>query len=264
MDNYFRGKECNKRGILECNKIHSDATRTEFEQHPGSERFRDEYEREYLAFLDKLIADANAIIRRERPLARPLAPQVRLRDTATAEVHRWEEEMKELTLQAEELAEEGKLAESRACLEKVRLTGTQIEMKRESYTYMCGEEVCDVCGLRYVIGDSREDKTNSVTHRRSRMHTGYVLIREKAEEVRAKIRERAKAREREAPAPGVEKDDSGRSRRQASRSRSRRRRRCSRSRSTRRKSRSRSRGGRSKRKARSASRGRRRSSSRRR
>mmetsp|Transcript_104795 Transcript_104795/g.223983 ORF Transcript_104795/g.223983 Transcript_104795/m.223983 type:complete len:302 (+) Transcript_104795:108-1013(+) len=189
-DNYFKGKECNKRGIQECNLIHSDATRAEFEKHPESEKYRARYESDYLAFLEKVIADADAIVRREKQLAKPLAPVLKLKDTAQAEVTRWEEEIVELTKQAEDYADKDDFAKSRECVEKARLTQKQLDLKKESCTYMCGEEVCEVCGLRFIVGDSREDKTNSETHKNSRMHRGYALVREKVEEMRKKVAER--------------------------------------------------------------------------
>mmetsp|Transcript_2168 Transcript_2168/g.6564 ORF Transcript_2168/g.6564 Transcript_2168/m.6564 type:complete len:298 (+) Transcript_2168:72-965(+) len=248
LDNYFRGKECAKRRVQECTLIHSDAARDEFERHPDHERYRAQYERDYLALLDSIVSEADAIVRREKPQARPLTPTVILKDTSSKEVQRWEEEIKELMKRSEELAEKGLVTESQECLTRARINQKQIDLKRQSYTYMCGEEVCDVCGLRFIVGDSREDKTNSETHRRSRMHTGYVLVREKAEEMREKLK-----RAPEPPAASKRPEEK-QAERKRSRSRSRGRG-CSRSRE---RCRSRSR----KRRGRSASRKRRRGRSR--
>merc|ERR1719265_2051644 len=65
-----------KRQLKPCTKIHSEIMRDQFEMHPDVGKYRSVYEEEFLAYLEKIAADCDAYIVRERPKCRQRGSKV--------------------------------------------------------------------------------------------------------------------------------------------------------------------------------------------
>mmetsp|Transcript_23047 Transcript_23047/g.49067 ORF Transcript_23047/g.49067 Transcript_23047/m.49067 type:complete len:439 (+) Transcript_23047:132-1448(+) len=226
-----------KRDIGSCKKVHSDALRAEYEAHPDKKRFQAEYERSLATYLQELVRAADDWVARERRAVQA-ANQAILdsgpNEVAAAEIKSLKEKASALLAEAESLAEEGNIHESRARIEAAEEFKQKAADWEEKAKMTREEDVCTLCGSRMESGDPTYARFR---HQEGKIHVGYMKIRQWL----ADLKERQKEFEAD---PDLKKKDGDRESRgtrdrRGSRSRDRRR---SRSRD-RRRSRSRGRGG---------------------
>uniref|UniRef100_A0A8C5IFL4 LUC7 like 3 pre-mRNA splicing factor n=1 Tax=Junco hyemalis TaxID=40217 RepID=A0A8C5IFL4_JUNHY len=280
-----------------CEKIHDENLRKQYEK---SSRFmKVGYERDFLRYLQSLLAEVERRIRRGH--ARLALSQNQQSSGGGGPTGKNEEKIQVLTdkidvllQQIEELGSEGKVEEAQGMMKLVEQLKEERELLRsttstiESFAAQEKQmEVCEVCGAFLIVGDAQSRVDD---HLMGKQHMGYAKIKATVEDLKEKLRKRTEEpdrdereeRERKRRREEEEKEKErarDRERRKRSRSRSRHSsrtsdRRCSRSRDhkrsrsrERRRSRSRDRKrsrshDRSERKHRSRSRDRRRSKSR--
>mmetsp|Transcript_35953 Transcript_35953/g.84209 ORF Transcript_35953/g.84209 Transcript_35953/m.84209 type:complete len:428 (-) Transcript_35953:48-1331(-) len=188
-----------KRQLKPCTKIHSDFMKSQFEEHPDSAKYRVEYEEEFLAYLERIASECDQYIKRERPKCRPRGGKtVPLPASVQAKVEELEKRYADLIKSAEKSADEdSSLALSQAQMKQALAVKEELESKKQGYTSeFPGEDVCDICGVRYPCGAGWEGHDFS-SHMRGKTHDGYAKIRQKIAELRGKKKEWEKTREEE-------------------------------------------------------------------
>merc|ERR1712187_1049742 len=63
QDNWFHNT---RRDTGMCYKVHSDRLRSDFEAHPDKGKYQQDYEKDFLSYLESLVHEADAWIAREK------------------------------------------------------------------------------------------------------------------------------------------------------------------------------------------------------
>lgn len=179
-NNLFSGRVTGQRKQLGiCNKVHSNALRGEFQRHPNEKYLRREYEEAYLRTLSNIAAEADQCVAREKRAARPAGTIMSIPESLKPKVERLEEEYKKLLEKADVNGSEEAMRQADAVKEQL------VEIKKEYKMESSGEEVCEICGIKYAIGDElcqmRADQ-----HFSGKMHEGYSKIRQAIADLKEK------------------------------------------------------------------------------
>uniref|UniRef100_H3D516 LUC7-like 3 pre-mRNA splicing factor n=1 Tax=Tetraodon nigroviridis TaxID=99883 RepID=H3D516_TETNG len=177
-----------------CEKIHDENLRTVYEK---SSRFMKEgYERDFLRYLQSLLAEVERRIRRGH--ARLALSQAQQSAGTPGPSGKNEEKAKVLTekiedlvVQIEELGSEGRVEEAQGMMKLVEQLKEERELLSstpstiESFAAQEKQmEVCEVCGAFLIVGDqSRVDD-----HLMGKQHMGYAKIKSTVEELKVKQR----------------------------------------------------------------------------
>jgi len=179
-----------KRDIGRCPKVHSEAMKLEFEEHPDKDKFMGEYERQLKNYLEELTRGADDNVARETRNIQAANQQIEEagpNETAKAEIQKLNDQAAALLLEAEALAEAGKFNESKVKLELAngikKRAGDWEEKARAPRT----EGVCKVCGSRL---ESRDPSKAKFRHEDGKIHAGFVKIRQWLADIRKRVRER--------------------------------------------------------------------------
>mmetsp|Transcript_118886 Transcript_118886/g.296579 ORF Transcript_118886/g.296579 Transcript_118886/m.296579 type:complete len:339 (-) Transcript_118886:78-1094(-) len=215
-----------KRNLGECRKVHSDAMVAEYKAHPDKEKYRTEYEKEFLPFLEAQVREADAWVARERANAQKATANASekttistMPDSVKEQVEALTQDMNKMMASAEELAEKGDIEGSQfkvTLAEEIKSKVKDIEDKHPSYTVTLREEwVCEVCGTR-TEAVTEQNTTRFQAHFTGKVHLGYAKIREWVKDIRKRQRDADVSRSKKEEAEREE-----RRRRRASRSRDR-------------------------------------------
>jgi len=188
-----------KRNLGECCKVHSEAMKREFEEHPDREKYQAEYERAFLPFLEGQVREADAWVARERANAQKAEATAREKTTVQTmpanvkeQIVQLEADMNKMMASAEELAESGDIEGSKfkvVLAEEIKNKVKEIEAKHPSYTVTLKEEwVCEVCGTR-TEAVTENNETRFAAHFQGKVHVGYAKIREWVKDLRKKQRD---------------------------------------------------------------------------
>eukprot|EP00061_Rhincodon_typus_P014486 g41525.t1 len=188
-----------------CEKIHDDNLRKYYEK---SSRFmKVGYEKDFLRYLQNLMADVERRIRRGH--ARLALSQNTTPGTATGgPVSKNEEKgqvltekIEELLEQIEELGSEGKVEEAQGMMKLVEQLKDEREQLRsasstiESFAAQEKQmEVCEVCGAFLIVGDAQSRVDD---HLMGKQHMGYAKIKATVEELKEKVRKKTEEPERD-------------------------------------------------------------------
>ncbi|XP_018428222.1 PREDICTED: luc7-like protein 3 [Nanorana parkeri] len=181
-----------------CEKIHDENLRKQYEK---SSRFlKVGYEREFLRYLQSLLAEVERRIRRGH--ARLALSQNQQASGAVGPAGKNEEKVQvltdkieELLLQIEELGSEGKVEEAQGMMKLVE----QLKEERELLTSSTSTiesfaaqekqmEVCEVCGAFLIVGDAQSRVDD---HLMGKQHMGYAKIKSTVEELKEKLRKKS-------------------------------------------------------------------------
>lgn len=92
----------------------------------------------------------------------------------------------ELIKKSQQEADESSLAQSQAHMMEANQLKEDIDGTKERYTFeFPGEDICDICGVRYPDGAGWEGHDKE-SHKRGKTHDGFEKIRDKIDELRAK------------------------------------------------------------------------------
>uniref|UniRef100_G3UBK9 Luc7-like protein n=1 Tax=Loxodonta africana TaxID=9785 RepID=G3UBK9_LOXAF len=227
-----------------CEKIHDENLRKQYEK---SSRFmKVGYERDFLRYLQSLLAEVERRIRRGH--ARLALSQNQQSSGAAGPTGKNEEKIQVLTdkidvllQQIEELGSEGKVEEAQGMMKLVEQLKEERELLRsttstiESFAAQEKQmEVCEVCGAFLIVGDAQSRVDD---HLMGKQHMGYAKIKATVEELKEKLRKRTEDPDRDERLKKEKQERGARDRERRKRSRSRSRhssrtsdRRCSRSR----------------------------------
>jgi len=183
-DNWFKFKSRGRDQGL-CYKVHSEALKRQFEAHSERDRYQREYEKEFLSHLENLVSEADAWIAREKKNCRPAGMETRIPIHLKFNMDQLKKDAEECVKRAEELAEKGDVEGSkRALADSDRVKQDIVDMKARFTFQTAGETVCEVCGIRC----QPDEPVDYEAHLQGKLHRGYLRIREKVEELRAKKR----------------------------------------------------------------------------
>lgn len=189
-----------------CEKIHDENLRKMYEK---SSRFmKVGYERDFLRYLQSLLAEVERRIRRGHArLALSQAqqnagqgPGPSTKNEEKAQV--LTEKIEELVVQIEELGSEGRVEEAQGMMKLVE----QLKDEREQLSanpstiesFAAQEkqmEVCEVCGAFLIVGDAQSRVDD---HLMGKQHMGYAKIKSTVEELKEKLRRRSEEPEPDA------------------------------------------------------------------
>ncbi|XP_070596126.1 luc7-like protein 3 isoform X8 [Erythrolamprus reginae] len=187
-----------------CEKIHDENLRKQYEK---SSRFmKVGYEREFLRYLQSLLAEVERRIRRGH--ARLALSQTQQASGAAGPTGKNEEKIQVLTdkidvllQQIEELGSEGKVEEAQGMMKLVEQLKEERELLRsttstiESFAAQEKQmEVCEVCGAFLIVGDAQSRVDD---HLMGKQHMGYAKIKATVEELKEKLRKRTEEPERD-------------------------------------------------------------------
>uniref|UniRef100_A0AAR2J083 LUC7-like 3 pre-mRNA splicing factor n=1 Tax=Pygocentrus nattereri TaxID=42514 RepID=A0AAR2J083_PYGNA len=187
-----------------CEKIHDENLRKMYEK---SSRFMKEgYERDFLRYLQSLLAEVERRIRRGH--ARLALSQAQQNSGGPGPSGKNEEKaqvltkkIEELVVQIEELGSEGRVEEAQGMMKLVE----QLKEEREQLSstpstiesFAAQEkqmEVCEVCGAFLIVGDAQSRVDD---HLMGKQHMGYAKIKSTVEELKEKLRRRSEDPEKE-------------------------------------------------------------------
>eukprot|EP00928_Gymnodinium_smaydae_P074955 TRINITY_DN57974_c0_g1_i1.p1 TRINITY_DN57974_c0_g1~~TRINITY_DN57974_c0_g1_i1.p1 ORF type:complete len:324 (-),score=75.72 TRINITY_DN57974_c0_g1_i1:128-1012(-) len=197
-DNWFHNT---RRDVGVCTKVHSERLKSDFEKHPDRKKYQQEYEMEFLKYLEGLNAEADAWISREKGNCASVTGKVKLSESAKQNIEKLKEEADQAMRSAEDLAETGDIAGSKKATEKARKAQEDIESIKANDSFISkGDQVCDVCGIRC----NTDDMSNYEAHMNSNLHRAYTQTRQKAKELREAMKNYS--REKEGSKKESEKD----------------------------------------------------------
>jgi len=188
-----------KRNLGECRKVHSDAMVSEYKKHPDREKYRTEYEKEFLPFLEAQVREADAWVARERANAQKASANASekttistMPDNVKEQVDALTQDMNKMMASAEELAEKGDIEGSKfkvTLAEEIKSKVQEIEEKHPAYTVTLREEwVCEVCGTR-TEAVTEHNTTRFQAHFTGKVHLGYAKIRDWVKDIRKRQRD---------------------------------------------------------------------------
>ncbi|KAM6473411.1 luc7-like protein 3 isoform X3 [Python bivittatus] len=188
-----------------CEKIHDENLRKQYEK---SSRFmKVGYEREFLRYLQSLLAEVERRIRRGHARL-ALSQTQQSSGQAAGPTGKNEEKIQVLTdkidvllQQIEELGSEGKVEEAQGMMKLVEQLKEERELLRsttstiESFAAQEKQmEVCEVCGAFLIVGDAQSRVDD---HLMGKQHMGYAKIKATVEELKEKLRKRTEEPERD-------------------------------------------------------------------
>ncbi|XP_063760449.1 luc7-like protein 3 isoform X3 [Eleginops maclovinus] len=208
-----------------CEKIHDENLRITYEK---SSRFMKEgYERDFLRYLQSLLAEVERRIRRGH--ARLALSQAQQNAGGPGPSGKNEEKgqvltekIEDLVLQIEELGSEGRVEEAQGMMKLVEQLKEERELLSstpstiESFAAQEKQmEVCEVCGAFLIVGDAQSRVDD---HLMGKQHMGYAKIKSTVEELKVtgshveKLRRRSEEPQDENPALKKDREDRERER----------------------------------------------------
>jgi len=181
-----------KRDIGKCQKVHSEAMKTEFENHPDHKKYRAQYEERLRHYLDELVRSAEEWASKERRnikaenLAIEAAGPTEL---AKAEIKAMKDAAQTLLEDAEKLAESSRLEEAKKKTDEAKDFQQKAQEYEENAVKLRTEDVCDVCGSRMESGDPQFAKFRHID---GKIHVGFLKIREFLDGLKKRQSEREK------------------------------------------------------------------------
>ncbi|KAL9833502.1 luc7-like protein 3 isoform 5-T6 [Geothlypis trichas] len=187
-----------------CEKIHDENLRKQYEK---SSRFmKVGYERDFLRYLQSLLAEVERRIRRGH--ARLALSQNQQSSGGSGPTGKNEEKIQVLTdkidvllQQIEELGSEGKVEEAQGMMKLVEQLKEERELLRsttstiESFAAQEKQmEVCEVCGAFLIVGDAQSRVDD---HLMGKQHMGYAKIKATVEDLKEKLRKRTEEPDRD-------------------------------------------------------------------
>ncbi|XP_044152499.1 luc7-like protein 3 isoform X2 [Bufo gargarizans] len=187
-----------------CEKIHDENLRKQYEK--SSRHMKVGYEREFLRYLQSLLAEVERRIRRGH--ARLALSQNQQASGSVGPAGKNEEKVQVLTdkiegllQQIEELGSEGKVEEAQGMMKLVEQLKEERELLKsttstiESFAAQEKQmEVCEVCGAFLIVGDAQSRVDD---HLMGKQHMGYAKIKNTVEELKEKLRKKTDEPERE-------------------------------------------------------------------
>jgi len=187
-----------KRQLMPCGKIHSELMKEKFEHHPEVEKYRAWYEEDFLHYLQPIARECDSFIMRERVKCRTKSAGKAVRMPPDVQVRCDELERRhgELVKQSEEAADEASLGLSKEFMGQALVLQEEIDtVKAKHMTEFQGEDICEVCGVKYPLGSGGAEWHDKQSHMKGKTHQGFQAIREKIDELINKRKEWEKHRD---------------------------------------------------------------------
>ena len=170
------------------------------------ERFRADYEKEFMAFLEKLVNELERKLRKgkDRLDVKPNDPTAALNPVNDEFEERRtiiDLQIKELLAKIEQCGEEGRVQEAQEALLEVERHKAELEKLRlqeaenPSYRLEKRMEVCQTCGAFLIIGDAVR---RIEAHFEGKQHNGWARIREALADLKRKYEQASES----SPEPG--------------------------------------------------------------
>lgn len=178
------------------------------------ESHRQEYEREFMNFLERLVNDLERRLRRGKDRldiksSDPTAALNPVSDELEEKRTIIDLQIKELLAKIEQCGEEGRVQEAQELMQEVEKYKAELEKLRQleaenpSYRLEKRMEVCQTCGAFLIIGDALK---RIEAHFEGRQHNGWARIREALADLKEKYSSGSGigghgARDKRAPSP---------------------------------------------------------------
>mmetsp|Transcript_2680 Transcript_2680/g.5664 ORF Transcript_2680/g.5664 Transcript_2680/m.5664 type:complete len:318 (+) Transcript_2680:42-995(+) len=176
-----------KREMSQCGCVHSDLLVEELKAHPESARYTAEYEQDLLKYLEDIVQDSERWIAREKGNLKPPGKELQLSVGHQKQLAEKKEAYAAIVAECTRVEAEEDIEQSRLLMRKAQEVKEDIEELEAKFTVETGgESVCEMCGVRYPLGDTPNEKGNRESHFSGKMHEAYTIIREKVQELRKK------------------------------------------------------------------------------
>mmetsp|Transcript_18444 Transcript_18444/g.29560 ORF Transcript_18444/g.29560 Transcript_18444/m.29560 type:complete len:382 (-) Transcript_18444:38-1183(-) len=198
-----------KKGHLqlgECEKIHSDAMKTEFEEHPEKSDYERTYSRDLLRYLEALTRKADDAIARQTSKLEEKSQEL-FGEVAKREIQIVKDQASAYLAEAEELAQSGDIAgckQKRELYEETLKRAQDYEAKAQKGLNL---DFCQVCGLRLEVADEVHG-VQVYDHNQGRVHLGFVKVRHWIATLKKRIEELEEEKKKRKD-EGPRKEDSG-------------------------------------------------------
>lgn len=172
-DELFRNT---KRHLGECEKVHSENLKEEFDNSPEKADFEPKYVKDLVRYLESIVRTADEQVNRQARNIKTANQDLEkngINEVAKREIEKIRENCSALLNEAEELAESGDIEGSKqkqAIYDQTKAKADDYEAKSKE---PIKEEVCDVCGLRPEDGDGMR----KFSHTEGKIHVGFVKVR---------------------------------------------------------------------------------------
>jgi len=166
-----------KRHLGDCPKVHSNALKEEYEEHPKKEEYQARYLKDVIRYLESVVRTADeAVVRVKRNIdaANKDLEEKGPNDVAKQEIEKIRQQCNNLLKEAEELAEEGNITGSKEKQELFQETKAKADEWEQKCKVPIKEEVCEICGLRPEDGDGMR----KFAHTEGKIHIGFMVCRE--------------------------------------------------------------------------------------
>ncbi|KAH9576634.1 hypothetical protein CY35_01G172900 [Sphagnum magellanicum] len=181
-----------------CEKIHDDSLRADF---LNSNKVQ-QYEAEFLGYLERLIADLERKIKRSHERLEKEMPLTDHARTNSDRISAIAMEVQSLLKQAEREGEDGLVDQAQATMAKVEIMNKEKDQLVRAVMPEFGNilekekrmQVCEVCGAMQASTDTEK---RLASHLEGKQHLGYYRVRQTAEQLRKKKEDEREARQRE-------------------------------------------------------------------
>lgn len=198
MSELAESKMAGKRNIKECTKVHSDAMKDEFKNHPEQAKYKSEYEKQMLPMLESMVREADAWVAREQANVTKVAGSNEkitannMPPSTKEQFDQLKQDMNKMMAAAENEAEKGNVEGSKFKVMLADEIKEKVKELEEKYivTYDVthrGEEVCETCGTRYEALTST-NHARYKAHFNGKVHVSYVKIRDWIQELKKNSR----------------------------------------------------------------------------
>lgn len=193
--------------IKPCTRIHSQPLKDELESHPDKEKFKAQYERELLHYCLDLVAEVDQTVSIEKKKCRRRETVVKVPEHQQPILQEHEQDRKVKIAMAERLGNEGDVDGATKAMADAEACQKLIESMKKLHTREWpGEDMCTVCGTKYLCGSyedikgyerPRELDVWENDHMEDKMHLAYKKVRDKIQELKDNKEKRNKERDEE-------------------------------------------------------------------
>lgn len=173
-------------------KYHEESLRDKF-RGPEGDRYRQEWERDFYNFIERLLSDLERKLRKGRDRLERPGDSILPGNSAIDELEErrtiLDLQIREKLAKIEEYGEQGEISKAQELSEQVDAMRAEVEqiLKQEAdnpnFRLEKRMEVCQTCGAFLIVGDALK---RIESHYEGRQHTGWARVRQTVAELQAR------------------------------------------------------------------------------
>ena len=197
-----------KSDLKECKDRHDQQFKIMFENDPNKEQYQIKYEEKLMEYLEKLVAEVDKKMKKSMERIDAPIPEQEVNEETQEKINQIDNQISELTKQAEKYGEIGLVDDSEIVLKEIEKLKQQKEelITMNEHPLMFKEKqmkVCEVCG---AMQSAQDNEKRLQTHIEGKLHSGYLKIRQELDILRKRKLERKRKMEEEKQKEKLEKE----------------------------------------------------------